>query len=155
MTSLAVTGGIPPTLAMLYTACASLALSCHVKTSLTDPGSVPSAAVPTEAQRMSSKKLSMCSQCQTFKPPLSHHCRICNRCISRMSGLVSPQSNRSIELLHYPFISFKIFNTGTENRERRRRTWGRGGSSLRLQSRTGAPLDRETPLLPVARQPRS
>ena len=26
----------------------------------------------------------MCSQCQTFKPPFSHHCRICNRCISRM-----------------------------------------------------------------------
>lgn len=26
----------------------------------------------------------MCSQCQTFKPPMSHHCRICNRCISRM-----------------------------------------------------------------------
>jgi hypothetical protein len=23
-----------------------------------------------------------CSQCQTFKPPGSHHCRICNRCIS-------------------------------------------------------------------------
>ena len=26
----------------------------------------------------------MCGQCQTFKPPGSHHCRICNRCISRM-----------------------------------------------------------------------
>ena len=26
----------------------------------------------------------MCSQCQTFKPPNSQHCRICNRCISRM-----------------------------------------------------------------------
>jgi DHHC palmitoyltransferase len=84
MTLLAATGGIPPSLAMLYTTLASLVLASHVKTSLTDPGAVPAAAVPTEMQRASQKKLSMCSQCQTFKPPFSHHCRICNRCISRM-----------------------------------------------------------------------
>jgi DHHC palmitoyltransferase len=84
MTLLATYGGIPPSLAMLYTTLASLVLASHVKTSLTDPGAVPAAAVPTEAQRLSQKKLSMCSQCQTFKPPFSHHCRICNRCISRM-----------------------------------------------------------------------
>jgi len=81
---LARTSGIPPHLSFAYSVLASLALSCHIKTSLTDPGSVPAAAVPTESQRLSQSKLSMCSQCQTFKPPLSHHCRICNRCISRM-----------------------------------------------------------------------
>jgi DHHC palmitoyltransferase len=84
ITLLAAYGGIPPTLAMLYTTLASLVLASHGKTSLTDPGAVPAAAVPTEAQRLSQRKLSMCSQCQTFKPPFSHHCRICNRCISRM-----------------------------------------------------------------------
>ena len=84
MTFLAVTGGIPPTAAMAYSILAALALASHVKTSLTDPGAVPTAAVPTQEQRSSAQKLSMCSQCQTFKPPFSHHCRICNRCISRM-----------------------------------------------------------------------
>lgn len=81
---LARTNGIPPMLSMAYACLASVALGCHVKTTLTDPGSVPACAVPTEAQRLRESKLSMCSQCQTFKPPLSHHCRICNRCISRM-----------------------------------------------------------------------
>lgn len=84
MTLLAGTGGIPATLCIAYNTLACLALACHVKTSLTDPGAVPSSAVPTTQQRRSATKLSMCSQCQTFKPPASHHCRICNRCISRM-----------------------------------------------------------------------
>ena len=84
MTFLAQTSGIPLALSTTYCILASLALSCHLKTSLTDPGSVPASAVPTEAQRLLHSKLSMCSQCQSFKPPHSHHCRICNRCISRM-----------------------------------------------------------------------
>lgn len=80
---LAQTGGITWLSSWLYGICCCMALACHIKTSLTDPGSVPPSAVPTEEQRKQ-EKLSMCSQCQTFKPPLSHHCRICNRCISRM-----------------------------------------------------------------------
>ncbi|GKY96344.1 hypothetical protein MPSEU_000594100 [Mayamaea pseudoterrestris] len=84
MTFLAQSHGISSILSLTYCILASLALACHLKTSLTDPGSVPQSAIPTEAQRMLHSKLSMCSQCQSFKPPHSHHCRICNRCISRM-----------------------------------------------------------------------
>lgn len=85
MTFLAQTGGIPGSASIAYAILAALALAAHAKTSLTDPGSVPASAVPTEEQRTRrNAKLSMCSQCQTFKPPGSHHCRICNRCISRM-----------------------------------------------------------------------
>lgn len=84
MTFLAKTEGIPTFASYCYSLLASLALSCHVKTSLTDPGSVPASAVPTAEQRRANTKLSMCSQCQTFKPPRSHHCKICNRCISGM-----------------------------------------------------------------------
>jgi palmitoyltransferase ZDHHC3/7/25 len=83
VTFLAETGGVPASLAMMYNMFCALALASHAKTTLTDPGTIPASAVPTELQRKSDK-LSMCSQCQTFKPPLSHHCRICNRCISRM-----------------------------------------------------------------------
>lgn len=83
VTFLARTGGVPVPLSMLYSGLVALALAAHAKTTLTDPGSIPASAVPTEEQRRF-EKLNMCSQCQTFKPPLSHHCRICNRCISRM-----------------------------------------------------------------------
>jgi len=84
VTLLTVTEGIPPILGMIYTFLCAMALACHAKTSLTDPGSVPRSAVPQEEQRRESPSHSMCGQCQTFKPPMSHHCRICNRCVSRM-----------------------------------------------------------------------
>lgn len=84
VTSLTITEGIPPILGMVYNILVALALSSHAKTSLTDPGSVPRSAVPVESQRRDSTSHSMCGQCQTFKPPMSHHCRICNRCVSRM-----------------------------------------------------------------------
>ena len=84
VTLLTVTEGIPVYLGMIYNMLVFMALSCHAKTSLTDPGSVPLAAIPSERQRLMKDSHSMCGQCQTFKPPMSHHCRICNRCISRM-----------------------------------------------------------------------
>lgn len=87
-TALAMSGGVPPLLSAAYVILCILALASHAKTTFTDPGSVPQAAVPNEATRREmgtpDQPLSMCSQCQTFKPPFSHHCRICNRCISRM-----------------------------------------------------------------------
>jgi hypothetical protein len=97
ITMLAQTGGIPLYLSYSYTLLCSLALACHAKTSFTDPGSVPPSAVPTEAQRRA-EKLSMCSQCQTFKPPLSHHCRICNRCISKMDRTYLVRLSQSFKI---------------------------------------------------------
>jgi hypothetical protein len=87
-TALARSGGIPSYLAAAYVMLCCMALASHAKTTFTDPGSVPQAAVPNEKMRREmgtpDQPLSMCSQCQTFKPPFSHHCRICNRCVSRM-----------------------------------------------------------------------
>jgi hypothetical protein len=85
ITLLAKYQGIPVLYSTVYSILAALALATHAKTTLTDPGSVPASAVPTLRQRAPHHaKLSMCSQCQTYKPPGSHHCRICNRCISHM-----------------------------------------------------------------------
>lgn len=78
------TNGIPGYLGMMYCLLCTMALASHAKCSLTDPGSVPRAAVPCESQRQTQTSHSMCGQCQTFKPLQSHHCRICNRCVSRM-----------------------------------------------------------------------
>jgi DHHC palmitoyltransferase len=87
-TALAQFGGVPPFLSATYVTICGLALACHAKTTFTDPGSIPQSAVPNERMRREmgtpDMPLSMCSQCQTFKPPHSHHCRICDRCISRM-----------------------------------------------------------------------
>ena len=86
ITFLAETGGINSSSAMAYVTITCLALSCHAKIQFTDPGTVPESAQPVESLRKLNPNapLTMCSQCQTFKPPFSHHCRICNRCISRM-----------------------------------------------------------------------
>jgi hypothetical protein len=86
ITFLAETGGINGSYAMVYVTLTCLALACHAKTQFSDPGTVPVSAQPMELLRKQNPNapLTMCSQCQTFKPPFSHHCRICNRCISRM-----------------------------------------------------------------------
>uniref|UniRef100_A0A7S1FSP2 Palmitoyltransferase n=1 Tax=Corethron hystrix TaxID=216773 RepID=A0A7S1FSP2_9STRA len=84
ITFLANTESIPISLSMPYCMLCAFALASHAKTTFTDPGAVPQSAVPIESLRQSGTGHSMCSQCQTFKPPQSHHCRICNRCVSKM-----------------------------------------------------------------------
>jgi len=84
VTLLSATKGIPPFMGEAYCFLCAMALCCHAKTSLTDPGSVPQASVPVEKDRQYTTSHSMCGQCQTFKPHASHHCRICNRCVSKM-----------------------------------------------------------------------
>jgi len=71
--------------AMGYCTICAMALACHAKTTFTDPGSIPKEAVPPPILfKQGITTHAMCSHCQTYKPPTSHHCRICNRCISRM-----------------------------------------------------------------------
>ncbi len=86
ITFLAETGGIRGSLSLVYVTLTGLSLASHAKTQFTDPGTVPASAQPVEGFRKMNPQtpLSMCSQCQSFKPPFSHHCRICNRCVSRM-----------------------------------------------------------------------
>jgi uncharacterized membrane protein len=54
------------TIASLYCTLVALALASHAKTTFTDPGSVPSSAVPIVTRGV--KFHSMCSVCQTYKP---------------------------------------------------------------------------------------
>jgi palmitoyltransferase ZDHHC3/7/25 len=112
-TALAKSGGVPPFLCMIYVIICMLALASHAKTTFTDPGCVPQAAVPNERMRREmgtpDQPLSMCSQCQTFKPPFSHHCRICNRCISRMDHHC-PWMNNCIGVANLKhFILFLVY----------------------------------------------
>lgn len=125
VTLLTITEGIPVILGMIYNLLCVMALACHAKTSLSDPGSVPIQAIPSERQRLMKDSHSMCGQCQTFKPPMSHHCRICNRCISRMdhhcpwmNNCVGAGNLSTSNLAHYVgllseylnfFISYRIY----------------------------------------------
>ena len=85
ITLLAQHNHMPNHVAMIYGTICALALASHIKTTLTDPGSIPQDAVPRAILfKQGITTHAMCSHCQTYKPPNSHHCRICNRCISRM-----------------------------------------------------------------------
>ena len=73
---------LPPILAKIYFTICALALASHAKTAFTDPGAIPSSAVPVDVY--SNVAHAMCSRCQSYKPKGTHHCRICDRCISGM-----------------------------------------------------------------------
>lgn len=72
-----------------------LSLWSHLKTMLSDPGAVPSNAHPAAKDLASGVTISMCGRCDGYKPPMSHHDRISNRCISRMDHFC-PWMNNAI-----------------------------------------------------------
>lgn len=78
------TKSMSPIISIIYSTFCALALAAHAKTTLTDPGSIPLTAVPTEEDGKMKSDFPMCTVCQTYKPSKTHHCRICNRCISGM-----------------------------------------------------------------------
>lgn len=84
ITLLAESNHLPKILAYFYNTISALALASHAKTMFTDPGAVPQCAVPIDAAARQAETHSMCRTCKSYKPPGSHHCRICNRCVSRM-----------------------------------------------------------------------
>ncbi|KJH51690.1 DHHC zinc finger domain protein [Dictyocaulus viviparus] len=66
-----------------------LALVSHVKTMLTDPGSVPKGnATEENIERLQAteefKVIYKCQKCCSIKPDRAHHCSVCDRCIRRM-----------------------------------------------------------------------
>ena len=75
ITMLAKTGGVPPFLAMTYTALCCLALASHAKTTFTDPGSVPQSAVPMESVRRKMGRRGRC-RCAASARPSSPPSRI-------------------------------------------------------------------------------
>ncbi|KAI7743848.1 hypothetical protein M8C21_018090 [Ambrosia artemisiifolia] len=78
--------------ALLFTALALLCISNYALAMFTDPGSVPPSFAPDiedplhpihEIKRKGGD-LRYCKKCCLYKPPRSHHCRICKRCVLRM-----------------------------------------------------------------------
>ncbi|CAN6565842.1 unnamed protein product [Malus baccata var. baccata] len=74
--------------ALVFISLASLCLFSFFCCVLTDPGHVPASYVPdvehSVVSNQESKKNVRCDKCSTYKPPRTHHCRVCRRCVLRM-----------------------------------------------------------------------
>ncbi|KAJ4720744.1 S-acyltransferase [Melia azedarach] len=78
--------------ALIFTSLVCLFLFSFSIAVLTDPGHVPSSFIPDvedtvssdqELQKTSSQ-VSQCDKCSAYKPPRTHHCKVCRRCVLRM-----------------------------------------------------------------------
>ncbi|KAK4353606.1 hypothetical protein RND71_025800 [Anisodus tanguticus] len=77
---------------LFFTFVASFCVFSFFVCVLKDPGGVPSSYLPDveyhEASDQESKRCGLlkkkCDKCSEYKPPRTHHCRICRRCILRM-----------------------------------------------------------------------
>ncbi|CAN0029224.1 unnamed protein product, partial [Phaeothamnion confervicola] len=67
-----------------YSVLTALSIWSHIKTMLTDPGTLPRNAQPTRGDGRHSAAAYACGRCDAFKPARTHHCRTCGRCVVRM-----------------------------------------------------------------------
>ncbi|KAL3134915.1 hypothetical protein ABBQ32_007880 [Trebouxia sp. C0010 RCD-2024] len=76
---------------LVLTVNTALALGCFLACVIADPGRVPEGWLPpvedqravVEVKRKSGESR-FCKKCNCYKPPRSHHCRVCGRCVLRM-----------------------------------------------------------------------
>ncbi|MED6122782.1 hypothetical protein PIB30_043159 [Stylosanthes scabra] len=72
--------------AAIFTLLASLSVFSFSVCVLSDPGHVPSSYVP-DVEGQASKdnaERKKCDKCYGYKPPRTHHCRVCKKCVLKM-----------------------------------------------------------------------
>lgn len=99
-----------------------LLLMSHLKAACSDPGVVP---LPQSRMDFSDihtgsgsgandecderDEWTVCTRCETYRPPRAHHCRICQRCIRRMDHHCPWINNCVGELNQKYFIQFLVY----------------------------------------------
>lgn len=73
---------------LLFSICTACSVILYIIALATDPGRVPPTWTPSETATLSERKKSgahrWCKKCHAFKPPRTHHCRRCGRCVLKM-----------------------------------------------------------------------
>ncbi|RDY12746.1 putative protein S-acyltransferase 15 [Mucuna pruriens] len=93
--------------AFLFSLCASIALFSFFFCILTDPGHVPSSYAPDLEFPINNSEQKKCDKCFAYKPPRTHHCRVCRRCILKMVIFISCLLQKNWDSIHGN--SLKIF----------------------------------------------
>lgn len=81
-----------PVNVVLFNTVIFLLAMAHLKAVFCDPGMVPLPRTRLDFSDLHARKNSydedeewtVCTRCETYRPPRAHHCRICKRCIRRM-----------------------------------------------------------------------
>ncbi|NWJ03910.1 ZDHC3 Palmitoyltransferase, partial [Crypturellus undulatus] len=107
-----------PVHAVAFNVVVFLLLACHARAVLADPGEPPRRVAPCVSPLRTTchppapnEDWTVCSRCETYRPPRAHHCRVCHRCVRRMDHHCPWIDNCVGELNQKYFIQF-LFYTG-------------------------------------------
>ncbi|XP_046388189.1 palmitoyltransferase ZDHHC3 [Ischnura elegans] len=103
--------------AVLFNTIIFLLGMAHLKAVCSDPGIVPLpqsrldfSDIHTGSQKsLQLEDWTVCTRCETYRPPRAHHCRICKRCIRRMDHHCPWINNCVGELNQKYFIQFLVY----------------------------------------------
>lgn len=101
---------------VLFNTVVFLLMLAHSKAVLSDPGRIPLpqsridfSDIHSDKGEFGKEEWTVCTRCETYRPPRAHHCRICKRCIRRMDHHCPWINNCVGERNQKYFLQFLIY----------------------------------------------